>query len=142
MIQFAHILPEIYFYHSFQGMISWFYLAEEIFVNWKLNVQSFILWIWMAEFWIWFIWKLAKNPKILFVEVFLSKPSTSRSNRSPDLSINNTDWLGWDNTQNSEISFNFSIEICCKHNASLNPVSFHYFGAFYGVFIASCSQDI
>ena len=41
--------------------------------------MCFIFWVWMAEFWIWLIWKLAEKAKMyIFVESFsLETPSTT-----------------------------------------------------------------
>ena len=40
-----------------------------------------------------------------------------------------------ENIQNSEVNSNFSLKICCKHNTFLQPVNFHYSGAFYSIIL-------
>ena len=66
------------------------------FFNWKLNLSSFIFFIWAAQFWIWIDRKLTKNVRISigFYKVVIIWLAAWHSNLGLDLSIDNVVGLG------------------------------------------------
>ena len=113
---------------------------------WNLNVQSFTLFIWMEQFSIWSE-NVQRSPKFTYIDVFsFSSKNTSRT-LEPLSRDSHKNWqptcrqwgarLSWKvkNTQNAEISCNFSLLISFEHNASLQATSSHsLFYCFYSVF--------
>ena len=86
-----------------------------------------------------------KDQHLHYLEVFLSKPPGQLWNCSPNQSIHNTVWLGWDYikiySQNAvkvldlvekwkvildnktQVNFNFSSVVCCKHDIYMATTS-------------------
>lgn len=104
--------------------------------------------------------KISKIGQNFFLKVFLLNPPAWLLNHCPDLSIHNTVRLDFAEIKNQQThtvekvpdltekwkypkfraKFYFSLLICFKHNASLQPVIIHYSSAFYSVhlFIVFC----
>ena len=86
------------FMSSYHCLLNFSSTVSFFLINIESCVQSVIFWIWMGGFWFWYIWKLVK--KVSFYTAFgsfLIEPPAQLWNCGPDLSIQNTVWLGWEN---------------------------------------------